>query len=119
LPSLSGSVLLEGEACGTVSGEYVDESQDASSENIEHRTIDGQVLLEGERVDNGAQLEYDDYVTYGDGGTRTIPVTGNVWLYVAEAGYSALVGECSGSLDDNYGAVTKIPTTLTLEVIPL
>jgi len=119
MPLLYGNAWLEGEACGTVSGEYTDDSQDATSENIVHRTIDGQVLLEGERVDNGVVLEYDDYVTYNGGGTRTISVVGNAWLYVAEEGFSAIVGDCSGSLEDNYGAVTKIPTTLTLEVIPL
>ncbi|MHC1628223.1 MAG: Ig-like domain-containing protein [Candidatus Nezhaarchaeales archaeon] len=117
MPLISGSVLLEGEEVGAVSGEYIDESQDAPSENIQSRSIAGEVYLDGLRVDIAVTLAYDDYVTYNGGGTRTIDISGTVYL-TYDGGNYIIAGNASGSLKDDYGAVAVIETQLKLEVTP-
>ena len=117
MPLISGSVFLMGEEVGAVSGEYIDESQDAPSENIQSRSIPGDVLLEGEVVSIAVNLAYDDYVSYNGGGIRTVDISGTVYL-TYDGGNYIIVGNASGSLEDNYGAAGVVETQLSLEVTP-
>ena len=76
---VSGNVVDEyGDVIGSVSGAYVDDYQDGATERIVHRTIPITVVdEEGNEIGSGT-LEYDDYITFGSGGVRTIQITGSV-----------------------------------------
>jgi len=111
--TVSGTVYADGVALGSISGTYIDDYQNSASEQILSRSVPITVADEsGIEIGSGA-LSYDDYVSYNGGGVRTITVSGNVYAN------SDVVGSVSGSLDDQYGAVSaKIPTKITLTIIP-
>lgn len=76
---VSGNVVDEyGDVIGSVSGTYIDDYQDGSTEQIVHRSIPITVVDENGNVIGNGSLEYDDYVTFGSGGVRTIQITGSV-----------------------------------------
>lgn len=104
---VSGTVVDgEGNEVGSVSGTYIDDCLDSSSEQIVSRTITITVQDdEGNQVGSG-QLQYDDYVSFGSGGTRTINLSGNV-----QDDEGNVVGSVSGSLEDQYGAKEQVVQT--------
>jgi len=112
--SISGYVYIEGDVVGDISGQYLDSYEDAPSENTVERTIPVSVLLEGEEISTDGGLTYVDYITYNGGGTRNIPVTGSVWLYIVEGNFNWGIGEGSGTLTDVYGAVTVAERTIKI-----
>ncbi|RLE37068.1 hypothetical protein DRJ17_07340 [Candidatus Woesearchaeota archaeon] len=114
--TLSGQVLdEEGNVIGSVSGSYIDEYQDSTSEQIESRTISINVVDENGNSVGSGQLQYDDYITYNDGGTRTIDLSGDV-----KDDEGNIIGSANGSLEDQYGSVSaKIPTKLEITITPL
>jgi len=90
---------------GSVSGTYIDEYQNSASEQIETRTISISVVDENGNSIGSGQLQYDDYISYNGGGTRTIDLSGNV-----NDDVNNTVGSVSGSLEDQYGSVeTGVP----------
>lgn len=107
---ITGNVLDEqGNTIGSISGTYIDDSQDGTSEQLVQRTIDITVVDEnGNNVGSGS-LNYQDYITYNGGGTRTINLTGNV---IDDSNNS--VGNISGELNDTYGAITTTVTTTSM-----
>lgn len=112
--TISGSVADDqGNTLGNVSGTYIDEYLDQSTEQIISRQVTITVADDQSNTLGNGTLTYDDYISYNGGGTRTITLSGNV---VDEQNNT--IGSISGSLEDEYGSV-KIPTVITLEITPL
>ena len=98
MPSISGQVVVDDVVVGSVSGSYVDDVADSSSEKINDVSIPVSVVIDSASVGNGS-LTYRDYVSYDGGGSRNVSISGNV---LAD---SVVVGSVSGSLIDRYGRV--------------
>jgi len=104
--TVSGNVYDEqNNVIGSVSGTYIDEYQNASTQQIQSRTINISVVDENGNSIGSGQLQYDDYISYNGGGTRTIDLSGNT-----NDDVNNTVGSVSGSLEDQYGSVTPTPT---------
>lgn len=104
MPSLSGQVVIDGVVVGSISGSYVDDVADSSSEKISDVSIPISVVIESISVGSGS-LSYRDYVSYDGGGSRNISLSGSV---LAD---SVVVGSVSGSLIDRYGRVVSETVT--------
>jgi hypothetical protein len=102
MPSISGSVNLDGIGIGSVTGTYIDDSVEQRSETINNVTINITVYIDSTVIGSGV-LQYQDYVAYDGGGSRTINVSGNTLLD------STVVGSAVGYLIDNYSAVVSPP----------
>lgn len=112
--TVTGKVFVNGVEIGSVNGSYDDEYIDQSTEQINTKSITAIVYLDSVQIGNGSG-SYEDKISYNEGGTETKTVSGNVLID------SVQIGTVSGTLEDQYGAVTgaKIPTQLTLEIVPL
>jgi len=99
--NVAGEVVdLLGNVIGSVTGSYVDESKVDYYENIVKRQVEIYVVdEEGYSIGSGL-LEYEDYVTYGAGGVRTISITGVV--------EGSELGTIQGQLEDEYSSVISV-----------
>lgn len=104
MPSLSGQVVIDGVVVGSVSGSYVDNIADSSSEKISDVSIPINVIIDSTNVGNGS-LSYRDYVSYDGGGSRNISLSGSV---LAD---SVVVGSVLVVLIDRYGKVVSETVT--------
>ncbi|RLB80030.1 MAG: hypothetical protein DRH17_12690 [Deltaproteobacteria bacterium] len=112
--NVSGAVKDEtGNVVGSISGIYVDDYQDSSSQQIDHRSISITVVdEEGDEIGSGV-LEYDDYISYNGGGTRTINIAGSV-----RDDEGNEIGSASGSLEDQYGSAQAAAPSFAITSYP-
>lgn len=108
LKNISGQVLIDNEQVGNVSGTYKDDSYNGSQEQINNVSVPITATMDNEKIGNGS-MNYQDYVTYNGGGSRTIDVNGDVLIDTSK------VGVVNATLVDDYGAVQQqvIPSPST------
>jgi len=106
------NIFIDNNNVGFGSGSYIDDAKDSYIKQIIKRSIN--IIVEdmnGYQVGSG-QLQYDDYVSYNGGGSRTIKVTGKVYENNTE------IGNVDGYLEDEYGSVTGVFAKEFTSVLP-
>jgi len=98
---LTGKVTDElNNIVGSVSGSYIDESKVDYYESIVKRQIEITVISDEGYLLGSGLLEYEDYITYGAGGVRTIKITGIV--------EGSELGTIEAQLEDEYSSVISV-----------
>ena len=106
-----GSVYIDGIVIGSVTGTYIDDSAEQQSETINNVTVNITVyidttiytdIIQYDVIGSGV-LQYQDYVAYNGGGSRTISISDNILLD------SSTIGSVNVNLTDNYSAVVSQP----------
>lgn len=95
-------VRIDNITAGSGSISLVDESADGTSENIVTRSITGSVTIDNTGC-GSVTGSYQDYVTYGSGGSRSAQLQ---VLFLLD---SVSVGSAIYTYTDNYGAVITPP----------
>jgi len=98
LKNISGQVLIDNEQVGSISGTYQDDSYNGSKQVIESVSVPITVTIDNEQSGNG-EMNYQDYVTYNGGGTRTVNIDGYVTIDNSD------IGTVNATLIDSYGYV--------------
>jgi len=108
--SISGTVYIDGVEVGNFTIYYEDEAVNALTENIVSKTTNVDVLINSTNVGSGV-VNYDDYITYDEGGTRSYQIIGDILINTSN------VGSITLQMSDDYGKIKKA-TQITLQIIP-
>lgn len=107
----SVDVMVDGIKVGDGIINIVDEYSDGV-EQIITRTISGQVVMDS--IIGSIVGSYNDYITYNNGGTRSLDI--NIYMNMD----SILLGSTTLTHNDRYGAVVKLlPGQEVIMLLPL
>ncbi|MEM4976222.1 MAG: hypothetical protein QXT64_02740 [Desulfurococcaceae archaeon] len=97
------NVIVDNVKVGEGAIKLIDEFRDDTVQRIVSRSVSGSVLVDSVVV-GSASGSYEDYVTYGSGGTRTVDILVRTFID------SVLLSSSTLMHTDRYGAVvTEVP----------